>query len=139
MVFHAFLAEASNGTPKSRGLRSFAWAAALAWFFFAIGPGLVMGTDLFGAPNAGPAAWLFGVPSIWAWQIIWWALGVLLFWLLAYKLEMSTAPGHKIELPADGIRRISQSPRIDPSDFGSEKELFRATDAAVPLRGASRL
>ena len=134
LVFHAFLAEASNRTPKSRSLRSFAWAAALAWFFFAIGPGLVMGTDLFGAPNAGPAAWLFGVPSIWAWQIIWWALGVLLLWLLAYKLEMSTAPGDKIELPADGIRRISQSPRIDPSDFGSEKELFRATDAAVPLR-----
>ena len=134
LVFHAFLAEASNRTPKSRGLRSFAWAAALAWFFLAIGPGLVMGTDLFGAPNAGPAAWLFGVPSIWAWQIIWWALGVLLLWLLAYKLEMSTAPGDKIELPADGIRRISQSPRIDPSDFGSEKELFRATDAAVPLR-----
>ena len=49
LAFHAFLAEASSRAPKSRGLRSFAWAAALAWFFFAIGPGLVMGTDLFGA------------------------------------------------------------------------------------------
>ena len=92
-----------------------------------------MGTDLFGAPNAGPRAWLFGIPSIWAWQIIWWALGVLLLWLLAYKLEMSTAPVEDIELRADGIKLISQSPRIDLSDLGSEKELFRATDAAAPL------
>jgi Na+/proline symporter len=134
MVFHAFLAEASTRAPKNRVLRSVAWAAALTWFFFAVGPGLVIGTDLFGAPNAGPAAWLFGIPSIWAWQIIWWALGVLLLWLLAYKLEMSTPLRERIELRVDGIRRIPQSPRIDQSDRVPEDASF---GVGVPLRAPS--
>jgi SSS family solute:Na+ symporter len=59
---------------------------------------------LFGAPNAGPSAWLFGIPSLWAWQIIWWALGVLLIWLLAYKLEMSTPLSEEIEPQLESIR-----------------------------------
>jgi solute:Na+ symporter, SSS family len=104
MTFHAFLAEASPTSPVKQFWRPVAWAITLAWFFFAIGPGLVIGTDLFGAPNAGPSAWLFGIPSLWAWQIIWWALGVLLIWLLAYKLEMSTPLSEEIEPQLESIR-----------------------------------
>ncbi|CAN5202126.1 hypothetical protein BH10PSE7_BH10PSE7_13860 [soil metagenome] len=104
MIFHAILAEMSAQPPAKRILRPVAWAAVLAWFFFAIGPGLVIGTDLFGAPNAGPAAWIFGIPSIWAWQIIWWALGVLLIWFLAYKLEMSTPLRESVEPRVDSIK-----------------------------------
>ena len=114
--FHAFLAEASARTVKGRGLRAFAWAVGLLWFFCAIGPGLVIGTDLFGAPNAGPKAWLFGVPSLWAWEIIWWALGVLFLWLLAYRLEMSSPLRGRIEPRVAGIRHLFRSPRIDPID-----------------------
>jgi solute:Na+ symporter, SSS family len=110
MTFHSFLAEASAQSPGSLFWRPVAWAITLAWFFFAIGPGLVMGTDLFGAPNSGPAAWIFGIPSIWAWQIVWWALGVLLIWLLAYKLEMSTPLRGEIEPLVESIRtHISRS------------------------------
>lgn len=90
LEFHAFLAETAAQTPTKRILRPSAWAAVLIWLFFGTGPGLIIGTDLFGAPNAGRNAWIFGIPSIWAWQIIWWMLGVLLIWFLAYKLEMST-------------------------------------------------
>jgi solute:Na+ symporter, SSS family len=104
MRFHSFLAEASAQSGDKRIWRPIAWAITLAWFFFAIGPGLVIGTDLFGAPNAGASAWVFGIPSIWAWQIIWWALGVLLIWLLAYKLEMSTPLRDPVQPEVESIK-----------------------------------
>ena len=30
------------------------------------------------------------MPSIWVWQIIFWLLGVVLVWFLAFKMGMST-------------------------------------------------
>jgi SSS family solute:Na+ symporter len=104
MRFHEFLAEAAPRAPYASLWRPIAWAATLGWFFFALGPGLLFGVDFFGAPNAGPTAWLFGIPSIWAWQILAWALGVLLLWLLAYRLSMSRPPPRPIELEAEAIR-----------------------------------
>ena len=104
MAFHSYLAEVSAPMSENKIWRPVAWAITLAWFFFAIGPGLIVGTDLFGAPNAGAKAWILGIPSIWAWQIIWWALGVLLIWLLAYKLEMSTPLRERIEPLVESIR-----------------------------------
>ena len=70
----------------------------MIWMFFAIGPGSVFGNMAFGEPNAGYDQWLLGMPSIWAWQIIWWALGVGVVWFLANKLRMSVEP--KIEIKA---------------------------------------
>jgi uncharacterized protein YggT (Ycf19 family) len=37
------------------------------------------------------------MPSIWAWQIIWWSLGVGMIWFLAIKARMSTEPEKNIE------------------------------------------
>jgi len=105
MAFHDYLAETNPPGPPSRVLRPLSWAIALGWFFFALGPGVLFGVDLFGAPNAGSAVWLFGIPSIWAWQILAWALGVLLLWLLAYRLKMSTPPERQIELQIESLRR----------------------------------
>ena len=31
------------------------------------------------------------MPSIWVWQAIFWAMGILLLWFLAVKMEMSTS------------------------------------------------
>lgn len=103
-VFHDFLAETGRLAGAKLALRPVAWALALAWFFFALGPGLIVGASLFGAPGAGAAAWAFGIPSVWAWLIVWWALGVLLIWLLAYKLELATPPRERIEKLTDSIR-----------------------------------
>jgi solute:Na+ symporter, SSS family len=103
-AMHEFLAGMGRLPGINVALRPVAWALTLAWFFFAVGPGLVFGTWLFGAPDAGAKAWIFGIPSIWAWQIVWWALGVLLCWLLAYKLEFSTPPRERIEPLTDSIR-----------------------------------
>ncbi|GAC1355705.1 MAG: hypothetical protein NVSMB34_09140 [Variovorax sp.] len=90
--FHKLYAVTVAIAPNKRFLRPVAWALTLIWFFFAVGPGAVLGNDLFGAPNAGLAGWAMGIPSLWAWQMLWWALGVLVLWFLAYRLEMSTPP-----------------------------------------------
>lgn len=97
MRFHAFLREYASLPAQKRFLRPVAWALALVWLFFSVGPGSLIGNDFFGAPNKGPAAWILGVPSLWAWQIVWWALGVLVIWLLAYRMEMSVVPAKLIE------------------------------------------
>lgn len=97
MRFHAFLREYAALPQRKRFLRPVAWALTLVWLFFAVGPGSLIGNDFFGAPNNGPAAWVLGVPSLWGWQILWWALGVLVIWLLAYRMEMSVVPSEMIE------------------------------------------
>jgi hypothetical protein len=68
----------------------------LFWFFFAIGPGAVLGNWIFGNPNDA-STWLFGIPSIWTWQLLFWAIGVFMMWFLAFKMEMSTVPEREIE------------------------------------------
>jgi SSS family solute:Na+ symporter len=95
--FHQFLNEYSTLTVRRRWSKPVAGVIVLVWMFFAIGPGAVIGNIFFGEPNAGYEAWNFGMPSIWAWQIIWWALGVGMIWYLAYKMEMSTVLEQKIE------------------------------------------
>ena len=71
-------------------MKSVAWILLLLWMFFAVGPGSVLGNWMFGDPGGGYEGWIFGVPSIWAWQVFWWALGVGLVWLLGEKMRMST-------------------------------------------------
>ena len=98
MRHHEFLREHASLSPEKRKLKPLAWMITLAWMFFAVGPGAVVGNDFFGSPNAGtPEAWTYGIPSVWAWQILFWLLGVILIWLLAYKMEMSTLPRKKIK------------------------------------------
>tara|TARA_Y100000741_G_scaffold351639_1_gene322936 strand:+ start:33 stop:1877 length:1845 start_codon:yes stop_codon:yes gene_type:complete len=53
-----------------------------AWLIFAIGPGALVGNDIFGKPD-DITSWIFGIPSIWAWQILFWFLGVCIIWYLA--------------------------------------------------------
>ena len=62
---------------------------------FGFGPGAFIGNTLFGHPN-DPTTWAFGIPSIWVWQILFWAFFVGYAWFLAYKLEMSTERDNEI-------------------------------------------
>ncbi|HUG62971.1 MAG TPA: hypothetical protein VMP03_14060, partial [Methylomirabilota bacterium] len=96
--YHDFLAAHAGLAPNRHVLRPVAWAVALAWLFFAIGPGVVFGNFAFGDPAAGFDAWALGIPPLWAWQFLWWALGVLMLWFLASRMRMSTAPDRRIEL-----------------------------------------
>jgi Na+/proline symporter len=107
MKYHNFLREHASLSPEKKGLVPIAWIVTLAWFFFGIGPGAVIGNDIFGAPNAGVDGWTFGIPSIWAWQIIFWILGVGMMWFLAYKMEMSTMPDKEVEALTEDIGDLS--------------------------------
>ena len=98
-----------RAAEHSRVWRPIAWVAALGWFFFADRAGRSCSASICSArrmPARG--AWLFGIPSIWAWQIIAWALGVLLLWLLAYRLGLSRPPSHPVEPEAEAIRGLGQ-------------------------------
>ena len=105
MTFHNFLREHASLPADKKGLVPVAWIITLVWFFFGIGPGAVIGNTIFGNPN-DPTSWLFGMPSIWAWQILFWALGVFMMWFLAYKMEMSTVPAKEIEVLHEDIGDI---------------------------------
>ena len=87
--YHDFLKTHAGLSEEKKPLVKWGWIITLVWFFFAIGPGCVIGNTLFGSPLE-PATWINGMPSIWIWQIIWWILGIGMMWFLAYKLEMST-------------------------------------------------
>ena len=102
MKYHNFLAEHASLPESKRGMIPLAWIITLVWFFFGIGPGAVIGNEIFGNPNDA-ATWIFGMPSIWAWQILWWVLGVFMMWFLAYKMQMSTLQETEIEVLQEDI------------------------------------
>jgi len=99
--FHRVLRAHAALPASKRRLLPLAWIITILWFVFAVGPGAVLGNTLFGNPN-DPTSWWLGMPSIWLWQILGWALGVALLWFLAYYLEMSTPPSHPIKPLAGG-------------------------------------
>ncbi len=105
MEFHNFLREHAALPESKRPLVPVAWIVVLVWFFFGIGPGAVLGNWVFGDPN-DYATWMFGMPSIWAWQLLWWALGVGMMWFLAYKMEFSTLPNKEVEALQEDIGDI---------------------------------
>ncbi|MEZ5584896.1 MAG: hypothetical protein R3F37_20910 [Candidatus Competibacteraceae bacterium] len=96
MQYHNFLQHHAALPVHKKGLVPVAWIVTLVWFFFGIGPGAVIGNWIFGNPN-DPTTWLFGIPSIWTWQILFWILGVTMMWFLAVKMEMSTVPETAVE------------------------------------------
>ena len=102
MTFHTFLREHAGLSPEKRALIPRAWVFVIVWFIFAIGPGAVIGNTIFGSP-LDATTWTFGIPSIWVWQILWWVIGVVMMWFLAYKLEMSTVPARDVEALQEDI------------------------------------
>ncbi len=102
MSFHNFLREHATLDAAKKKLIPVAWIITLVWFFFGIGPGAVIGNTIFGNPNDA-TTWTFGIPSIWAWQLLWWAIGVFMMWFLAYKMEMSLVPTKEVEALQEDI------------------------------------
>ena len=89
-TFHNYLISKDGPRAGDQWAKPVAGVFIMGWLFFAIGPGSVLGNFAFGAPDAGFENWVFGMPSLWAWQIIWWALGVGIIWFLANTLRLST-------------------------------------------------
>ena len=108
MKFHAFLKDHAALPDSKKSLVPVAWVIVIVWFIFAQGPGAVVGNTIFGNPKDA-ATWLFGMPSIWTWQVIWWALGVAMMWFLAYKLEMSTIPTKEVEALVEDVGDLAKA------------------------------
>ena len=111
MKYHDFLREHASLSADKKKLVPLAWLITLAWLFFGVGPGAVIGNTIFGAPNAGVEGWTFGIPSIWAWQILFWVLGVGMMWFLAYKMEMSTMPTKDVTALVEDIGDVVVAPK----------------------------
>ena len=90
--FHDFLNEHMGIHPSRKKIKSLAYVFFLIWAFFSIGPGLIFGNSIFGNADQSYDKWVMGVPSLWAYQIIWWVVGVFLIWFLANKMDLSTLP-----------------------------------------------
>lgn len=110
MKFHGFLREHTRLPPAKRKQVPLAWCLTLAWFLIGVGPFAVIGNWIFGEPGAGRDGWLFGIPSIWAWQILFWLLGIGLLWFLAYHMEMATVPKKDVEALIDDIGDTTLEP-----------------------------
>jgi Na+/proline symporter len=104
MKYHHFLREHAGLPATKQRLVTLAWVLTIVWVFFGVGPGLVIGNYVFGAPGAGYAGWIFGMPSIWAWLILWWGLGIILMWFLAYKMELSTVPSKQVVVLSEDFK-----------------------------------
>ena len=78
--------QAERGRRATRGAQ---WSLALLWAFLALGPGAILGNDVFSRPLFSETSTSLGVPSLWVWQIVFWFLGVLLVWWLAYGSRLS--------------------------------------------------
>jgi len=111
-AFHDFLKRYAGLSDNKRPLIKVGWIVTVVWFLFAIGPFCVIGNSLFGDPLA-PKTWFLGMPSIWIWQILWWLLGVLMMYFLAYKLEMSTHIGEDFEALKHDIYESTEKITVD--------------------------
>ena len=80
-----------SGGGAGRGAKG---SLTLIWAFLAIGPGAILGNTFFSQPvfTQGEAA--LGLPSLWVWQILFWLIGVLLVWWLAYPSRLGITEPH---------------------------------------------
>jgi Na+/proline symporter len=108
MEFHNLLAQHAALPPDKRKLIPIAWIIPVVWFFLAVGPGVVIGNWIVGGPDE-PVTWMFNMPWIWAWQLLWWGLGVVMMWFLAYVMRMSTLPETDVEPLAEDFTEIEQA------------------------------
>lgn len=84
--YHRDRREGAEAAPSLAEFPARGAALFLAWLLFAAGPGTVLGNTIFGAPN-DPEGWLFGLPSLWIWQGIWWGLGIVMLLYLARLIK----------------------------------------------------
>lgn len=112
-----------RGRPNASALRSTAWSITLAWLFLAVGPGLVFGNYAFLRADGG---WALGMPSLWAWGLLFWIAGLGLVWFLSYKMDMAS--------PLTGeVPPYHPPPRLRPDQRQAERQRLRvlAVTAAV--------
>ncbi len=91
-----------------RGARAAKWSLTFIWAFLALGPGAILGNSFFSQPIFTEGEASLGLPSLWAWQLLFWLIGVPLVWWLAYRtgLGLTGEEGiRKTRLTEGGARR----------------------------------
>jgi solute:Na+ symporter, SSS family len=81
--------DALRGKTRSSELGTAKWSLTLICSFLALGPCAILGNSFFSKPIFTDGEATLGAPSLWVWQIVFWLLGVLLVWWLAYRARMS--------------------------------------------------
>lgn len=96
-----------QATGMAVGGRGLFWALMLVWTFLAYGPGAVLGNTFFSHPIFTTAEAALGIPSLWVWQILFWLLGVVLVWWMAFRVGFGTTTEQGIRAIAleEGKRR----------------------------------
>jgi solute:Na+ symporter, SSS family len=56
----------------------------------------VIGNTASGDPKK-PSTWWFGIPSIWAWQVLGWVSDVGLIWFVGQHMGLASMPCHESE------------------------------------------
>ena len=80
--------EAIIANSKQSGMnKGLLWSLFLIWGFLAYGPGAILGNNFFTKPIFTQVEAQLGIPSIWVWQILFWLLGLLMIWWLAFKVD----------------------------------------------------
>jgi uncharacterized sodium:solute symporter family permease YidK len=76
----AWLNDIDRPSEAQRAWRKAAWVMVPVWYLFAIGPFAVIGNSAFS---------FLGFPPLWAWQIVWWLIGIIMMWALCFKAGLS--------------------------------------------------
>ena len=84
-------------SQQSGTINGWLWSLLFTWGFLAYGPGAILGNTFFNRPIFTQIEVQLGIPSIWVWQILFWLLGLLMIWWLAFKIGFgrNTAIGLK--------------------------------------------
>ncbi len=96
--------KAELGGPAARNAK---WSLTLIWAFLAIGPGAILGNTFFSQPVFTEGEVALGIPSLWVWQMLFWLIGVMLVWWLAYRSRLGITGDQ-------GIRRVDLGQPADP-------------------------
>ena len=87
---HDFFSKSYGNSPLKKKNKIISICSFFTLAFFSIGPGLIFGNLIFGSSDLDYSSGPWAIPSLWAYQIIWWAAGVFLIWFLANKMDLST-------------------------------------------------
>jgi solute:Na+ symporter, SSS family len=88
-ILHQGFRDALRDENRGSALGTAKWSLTLIWSFLALGPGAILGNSFFSKPIFTDSEVTLGAPSLWVWQMLFWLLGVLLVWWLAYRARMS--------------------------------------------------
>lgn len=96
--------------PTGAGGGGLLWSLSLIWGFLAYGPGAILGNTFFSHPIFSKVEAQLGLPSLWVWQILFWLLGVVILWWLAYRVGLGRTSDANLRPIQLGEARAQRTP-----------------------------